>query len=424
MESEVKTAMAKDLKKFVNLKFLRTVNLGLLRRLFERQPEERRGLDLALFDQDEVAAREAIQAFFAGPEDRYPAGVVADLHRIAELGDQNGLRLLQEQAQRRLIDFVRPPAEGEEAPPLDPKHVALLAFLDHEAVFNAASDLMALEARTSLAEFAGADEDVEPRLDDASKAAFEAAAGEMFRRDLNGGYCRVGWYEDDDEINVVVTHGAPVTVVPVIDGDREHVISYRSAEQAVLAYTPLTGRLKVGGVAKAQQATLAETFAQTMLNRPGFFAGDGSRNLYTLAPIERAGLDFTIDHAFDPGIQRVQIVEVQIDRINTDAQTGEVFTLWSLVARSTRRDQSALGALQTAARGIVFGPDAYRVGHVVLRIHVAVDRGRPVTVTVKIKPPTSAVFKRQRFEARVMELLRRNGFCHEREPAEAAVAAE
>lgn len=416
--------MAKDLKKFVNAKFLRSIDLGLLRRLFERQPEGSRGLDLALFDQDEPTAREAIQAFFAGPEDRYPAGVVADLHRIAELGDQNGLRLLQEQARRRSIDFVAPPAEGEETHPLDPKHVALLAFLDYESVFNAASDLMALEARTSLAEFAGADEDVFPQLDDESKAAFEAAAGEMFRRDLHGSYCRVGWYGDGDEINVVVTHGAPVTVVPVIDGGREHVISYRSIEQAVLAYAPLTGRLKVGGVAKSQRPKLAEMFATTMLDRPEFFAGNGSQDLYTLALIEHVGLGFTIDHAFDPGIQRVQITEVQIDKITTDHQIGDVFTLWSLVARSTRRDQSALDALSAVTNGVSFGPDSYRVGHVVLRIHFAVERGRPASVTVKIKPPTSAVFKRQRFEGRVMELLRRNGFCHEREPAEAAVAAE
>ena len=32
-------------------------------------------------------------------------------------------------------------------------------------------------------------------------------AARLFEADLHGKYCRVGWYPDDDEINVVVTHG-------------------------------------------------------------------------------------------------------------------------------------------------------------------------------------------------------------------------
>lgn len=46
--------MAKNLKKFVNPKFTRTVDLGLLSRLFERHREALNGLDLGVF-RDEAA---------------------------------------------------------------------------------------------------------------------------------------------------------------------------------------------------------------------------------------------------------------------------------------------------------------------------------------------------------------------------------
>jgi hypothetical protein len=58
----------------------------------------------------------------------------------------------------------------------------------------------------------------------------------------------------------------------------------------------------------------------------------------------------------------------------------------------------------------------------VLRVYFMGKR-RATSVTVKIKPPSLAAFKRHRFEARVMELLRRNGFCLDRQSGDVAAAA-
>lgn len=413
--------MGKDLKKFVNPRFMKTIDLALLRRLFERQRPDQRGIDMAVFDGEDAEARDALLDFFSGPETAIPPGLVADLHRIAELGNENGMRILLEQADRRGIVLL-PPVDDEGQPVrIDPKHLALLAFLGHEDVFNAASDLLVLELRLTLTEFAGADEGVEPRLTEAARREFEQAARELFTRDLQGGYCRLAWYEDDDEINLVVTHGTPITVITAIEADQERVISFQAAGHAVLAYSPLTGRLKVGGIAKARRRDFAEIFASTMLGQPDFFAGADSQNLYTLEPIERQGFEFVVDRAFDPDIERAQIVEVQVDRISTDDE-GSVRVHWSMVARDNR--ESALARLAETTRGIVFGPDSFRIGHIVLRLQFRVPNGRPAKVTIKIKPPSTASFKRHRFESRIMDLLRRNGFCHNREPAEASVAAE
>jgi hypothetical protein len=414
--------MSGDLKKFVNPKFLRTVNLPLLRELFGRQPEELRGFDLAAFDLPEPDARAALTTLFQGPEEQLPRGIVADLHHIAELGTEHGMNMLQARAEARGIEIAPPLDPAGQPVPLDPKQFAILAFLRHRAVFDAVSDMMAREARSSFNEYVGIDEGVEPQLTDDARAAFEAAAREMFRRNYRGAHCRVGWYDDGPQTILVVTHGAPVSVVPIIEGDRENVISFRSVEHAVLAYHPGTGRLGIAGVPKARRAELAELFAEHLLSRPGFFAGEDCQDLYTLERVEGIGLDFIVNHAFDPGIQRVEITEVQIDKLGAAERAGDPPPVEACYTARCFRGM-ALQRLRDLGSQIAFGPGRYRIGHLTLRIHFAGAR-RASKVTVKLKPPSYAIFKRHSFEQRVMELMRRNGFCRERQPAEAAVAAE
>ena len=138
-------------------------------------------------------------------------------------------------------------------------------------MFDAASDILALEARQSLGEFGGAEEGIEADLTETTKAAFQAEMAKLLKADLMGSYCRVGWYGDEDEINIVVTHGTIVITTPVIKDGVEQVISFRGAEHSVVAYQAETGRFKVGGVPKAQRLDVAGIFARTMLDRPDFF---------------------------------------------------------------------------------------------------------------------------------------------------------
>ena len=414
--------MAKNLKKFVNPKFSRTIDLTLLRRLLERHAESLDAFDMAVFEDEGNEAREAVQAFFIGPEENYPEGLVADLHRIAELGSTHGLRLLQERAVR--FGVVIAPERDEDGNELrqDPKHVALAVFLDHPTLFEAAADFLMLTARTSLAEFAGVEEGIDAQIDDGTKNAFEQAAERMFEADLRGRYCRVGWYDDDGEINLVVTHGSTITTTPVVEEGAERVISYRAAEHAVLSYASADGRLKIGGVPKARQTELAEVFADTMLGRPGFFAADDSQQLYTLEPIERAGVGFAFSHDFDPRIRRIRIVEVQANRIATDPETGTERVQWSIVTRDNLGN--ALARLGEIWRRMNFGSDSWQLSHIVVRVYFDVGKAKPAQVTVKLKPPSHATFKRERFEGQIMDLLHRNGFCLERESELTSAAAE
>lgn len=165
---------------------------------------------MALFDLPEPQARAALAELFEGPEDALSSGLVADLNHIGEHGTEAGMVLLQERAARLKVTIAAPADDGtDDAVPLDPKHFALLAYLRYPQVFDAASDLAALQARSSFAEYVGRDESVEPDLAGPAKDAFEAAAGEMFKRDHRGAHCRVGWYEDGDTLRAVVSHGGP-----------------------------------------------------------------------------------------------------------------------------------------------------------------------------------------------------------------------
>ena len=413
--------MAKDLKKFVNARFVRTIDLGLMRRLLDRHAGALTGLDLSLLGREPEPARQMLLEFFAGPEDGYPNDLLIDLHAIAELGTANGQQLLLEQARRRHVP-VQPANDndGEGQALQEPKQFALHMFLNHPAVFTAASDMLSYTTLSSPSEFDGVEEGVEAHLDDEARGNFERAAEELFELELRGRYCHVSWYEDGDEVLVVAKHGAQLRTTEVIEGADDRVITYREAERAVLSYSSLTGRLKVGGFPKARRAELAEIFSRTILKRAGFFAAPDAQNLYTLAPVERRGFGFVFEHAFDPGIRRVQITEVQADRVGTDLRSGQTRALWSHVTRDGK--ENALARMRDDAPGISLGPD-WRLNHLTLRVHFDVGDARPVTVTVKIKPPRTAMFKRHRFEDRIMNLLRRNGLINDRALGGTAAAA-
>ena len=186
--------MSKNLKKFVNPRFVRTADLHLLRRLLEPHAAQLKGLDMAVFDGEAPNIIGALEGFFAGPDESYPEGLVLDLHRIAELGNRNGLRILQEQAHRQGVIIAAP---DDDEVRHDPKHIALRLFLEHRGMFDAATDMLSYTSLSSYGEYAGAEEGIEPRMDSETQALFRERAEKLLEADLRGRFCRVGWYDDD-----------------------------------------------------------------------------------------------------------------------------------------------------------------------------------------------------------------------------------
>ncbi|MGF1660568.1 MAG: hypothetical protein ACFCUS_14185 [Rubrimonas sp.] len=409
--------MAKKLKPFLTPRFLRCIDIDLIGRLLDRHVAALAGFDPAVLDGPEETARAALDALLMAPAAALSAGLASDLHRIAALADAAGLRIIREQAARLGVEI----APGPDARRQDSRHIALLTFLDQPAVFDAASDMLTLQKFASLAEFIGRDAGVVASLTEETRSAFAQLAARACEADDRGSYCRLGWYGDGAALRIVVTHGSLVRTTPIVDGETERVISYRKAQHVVIAYAATTGRLEIGGAPKAFWPRIAEGFAATLLGRPGFFAFEDAQNLYTLAAIERAGGGFAFRHGFDPGIRRVCIVEARADRVIGVAATGRSLRADAYVARAV--SGSAVARLEELMGERRLGA-SWRLRHVVIRVDFDVPGARPARVTVKLRPPATAAFRRDRFENRIMTLLHRNGLIHDRYADRAAVAAE
>jgi len=421
--------MSKNLKKFANPKFLRTCDLALTRRFLSRY--ELKGFDVASLDTDEEEARDLLRALFHGPEQSYPASLKIAIHRIAELGTTQGMRLLLERARARDIQIAVPTSAAvpkkkarskdaqEELPKPDPKQLALICFLDYPHVFEDAAGLMAIESKVTLSEYCGVDSETSPQLNEKTKSAFEEAVGKFLATEFQGNYCRVEWFEDDGEINVLVVHGSEHVIELIIEGKAEKRIEFQPAAVAVLRYNPAPSRLKIGGIAKTHRSPFAEIFAATMLAKPGFFAKDDAQSLYTLAPVESTGFTFSFEHQFDPRIRSVKITEVEVRRETGDGRK-RLGPGWEILLRDRSNALARMGQ-QTS----VSFP-AYRLAHLGFRIEFEREAHdtRVPTLQVMLTPPKLLQFKRYAYEERVMELLRRNGLTIERDADQAAVAAE
>lgn len=413
--------MAGNLQKFINPRFIKTIDLALIKELLARHKADFAEFTVDLLDQEETLAREALHDLLTGPEDSYPEGLRTDLHRIAELGGARGLEIIQAQADRQGVDlFPELKAADADAPNKahDPKHIAVRVFLEHLDLFDAAADHMAMLTADRLHEYAGRERGVTVDLTDQKVEAFRLRVADIFRDAFHGDYCRVGDYVDGDEINLVIGHGSLVSTMPVVEGLQERVISLRQISHAVIRYSESTGMLGLARIKKAHQAEIAKLFASIILERPGFFDGDDAQDLYTLRPVELAGPGFAFDHAYDPLIERVLIIEAAAD-LMVPGKKG-----YPRVARTLRSRDLGGDALRHFGGTPVSFTGSWRLGEIVFRILFKGDGKRQPQVTVKLRPPGVLQFRRTQHEARVLTLIERNGLLNDRDAFELIDAAE
>jgi len=403
--------MAGNLKKFVNPRFIKTIDLELIKTLLLRHNSEFNRFDIGQLEQDEGPARDALSDFLSGPEDAYPDGLRADLHRIAELGNSKGLEIIQTQAVRQGIDLFPDIQTSDEETPNrahDPKHIAVRVFLEHPNLFEIAADYLAMMAADRLHEYAGRQSGIVVDITNVKVEKFRSRISEIFKGSFLGDFCRIGDYVDGGEINLVISHGSLVSTMPIVEGEREKVISIRAVSHAVLRYSEDTGILRLARIKKAHQAEIAELFAEILLERPGFFEGDDAQDLYTLDNVERAGADFSFDHRFDPEIDRVLIIEASAD-LMVPGKNG-----YPRVARSIKsRDLTGQALRHFDGASVAFG-GSWRLGELVFRVLFRKEGNRQPQVTVKIRPPGIVQFRRTQHEERVMKLIERNGLLNDR----------
>lgn len=407
-----------DYAKFANQRFLKTVNWEVLGRLLAKHAEQLPKRDLTLLATNAAEGRRKVAEFLLGPREDYPESLVHDLHRIVRLDSRQGMQLILDEAERQKVVIMAP---GERAT-VTPRDIALIAFVDHPEVFAEAEHTAVFVPPPSVSEFNAREEGVTPEVTTDTLEALRLAVADLFAADLRGKYCRVRPYEDEGELCIAIRHGAPPVSTEVIKGEKDSVIGFQEIDTAVISYAELTGRLTVWGCIKKRRADLAEAFAHHILGRPGLFKAADAQRLYTLEPLERSAASFAFRKGDDEEIDRILIVEAQANRVTTNLKTGREKTLFSLTSRDP--SGNALNLLHQSRTDIVYGDNAWRLGHITARVVLKTQGGRAPTITVKIKPDDSLSFQRSRHKKRVMALLAVNNLVHARQSGEAALAAE
>jgi hypothetical protein len=413
--------MSQKVRKFINPRFVNTLDLSLMRRLLERSKEELKGFDLTVLDGDEEEAREELLKFFAGPIDGYPAALRGDLHRIADLGTAKGLEIILEQARRAGIDLfpeLKKPDAEEPTKAHEPKHIAVRVYLEHPDLFDVASDYNAMLSADRPEPMYGKKRGVPADLTPEKVDAFKTAITKLFTNDFLGDFNRVGVYDDEDEIVLVMSHSAAVTTLEIARGAKREVISVRLIGEAVIRYSENNGMLRLARVRKALHAEVAEIFAREVLGAPGFFEDAALRDVYTLEPVEKAGLAFAFDHSHDPLIEKVDIVEVAADLMVPGKSGG------MRIERTLRSRRVAGGALAGFKGTPVDFSGSWRIGELVFRVTFKSEKPRKPQLTVRLRPPRVLQFQRSQHEARIETLIARNKLLVEHEDIVIVDAAE
>lgn len=368
--------------------------------------------------QDEKERRRTLYEHFLVIDERFPDELLDALHCILQLSDKQGLQCLRERADLAGVELV--PVEeiqGEhDGRHLHPQHVALRAYLDHREIFDKAIDFRAFIQPSSPAEFNGVREGVDCRHGDPDACeAFRQAVSTYFSERYLGRYCEVRWYPEEDEINILILHGRHMMVAPVEEGGEERVLRFRELRQDTIRYTPATGRLRTSAELATEREQLKKLFAEHLIGEPDFFDGEDSQNLYTLEPIREQGVGFELKTDWDEDLEKVRVVEVQIAEERPPDKRRRA--PWALTIRDARnplrRASQMMRWLDFRAVEITYLKIEFT-----FRLH-----GKPRRIMVKIKPPHSVGFRRDVFEARIMEHLRRNGLCVPRS-AELGAAAD
>ena len=412
--------MAKNVKKFVNREFVRTVDLDLLKRLLDPYSRDI-ALDWSALPAGEKQQREAIFEFFRGTDERFPAQLLDALHRIMVLSDANGARLLQEQAELTGVMLVpKEEIEGEDdGRHLTPRHLALLAYLEHRAIFDRTLDIHAFWSVRSPAEFVGVREGVESRHEQQNaRAAFKAAASAYFANRYLGRYCDVRWYPEDDQVKILVLHGKNAMTANVEEKGEERTLTYREIAQDTIRYHAPSGRVKVSASSAVERSKLVELFAEHMIGDPNFFKGNDSQRIYSLEPIRSQGAAFRFHHTWDPDVLNVTVREIQIDEGEHEVDGRTRYSPWAMTVRDSRN---------AIVRLIELAPDVdfqdLRINYVKLEFRFSVE-GKETRVVVKVKPLNVASFRDHSFENKIMEHLERNGIRITRRTVPAIAAAE
>ena len=406
--------MARNITRFADRTFFHTVDLNLLERLLAEC-----GVAAGDLPSDHGERADALfDIFFKADEgslDLHEA-----LYSIMRLNNHNGMSLLLDLAAQhdvRIKSPVPPGAAAGDPPPTTPKHLAVKARLDHREIFNTALDQMAFVLPRAPLQWQGLEENVRPRDDKGSRGQFRDAVSSYFESRYRGEFCDVKWFDEPDELDVLVVHGKHLQTILREHMGQEAPLTFHELRTATLRYNTTTGLLKVTGEDDRDKKQLKDLFASHILKQPKFFDHVDSQNLYTLEPVAQAGQGFVLRRG-DDSLLRWAIREIQFDegerwdgRRNRRPRWGQ--TVWHVSNAVAHLGESMPDLDWTAVR----------FTYMKIWLEFRLDgRKRPAFVTVK--PPGILRGPQGKLEPRVLAFLRHNHLSRPTRPSAAAAAAD
>jgi hypothetical protein len=412
--------VARRVRKFVDRAFAKTVDLGLVRRLLAPYTEDI-GFSWDDLPPAEGARREAIFELFRTADGRFPAKLQFALFNISCLSTEAGAHLLQSHAESRGIELVaRAEVEGPgDGRHLNPRYLALVAWLDHRPVFDRALDGVAFLWHSAKLELSGRREGAEPLQHDAAAVEnFRRAVSEYFSSRYLGRYCDVRWYSEPGSARALVLHGSKASTKNVDAEGAEQSLTFREIVQDTLEYDVAGGTISIGSKVMPDARKLAGLFAEYLLGDAKFFEGKGAGNFYTLEPINECGAAFRLSALDDDEIAEVIVREIQVDEGEHYVDGRKKQSPWAMTVRD---NGNALQRLADLAPDVDFGD--LRISYVKLEFVFKVADATS-SVIVKVKPPNFVSFRDHSHESAILDLLERHGIRRLRPAHPAAAAAE
>ncbi|UOM36622.1 hypothetical protein [Acuticoccus sp. I52.16.1] len=396
------------------------MDLELLQRLL-RPYLEQIDFDWEDLPGDEGKRREAIFDLFAKADMRFPAKLQFALFNISTLSTDAGARIIQEIATEAGVDILaRHRADGSDADlRFTPRFMALVAWLDHRAIFERALSAAAFLAHSTKLERDADREDVDPRHHEAGvQEAFAEAVRRHFASRYNGHYCDVRWFEEEDLIRVLILHGSKPETKNVDQEGAEDTLKFREIIQSTIEYDPRRGSVSVGSRSPADAKKLVKLFGDYVLGDGDIFEASAKEQLYTLSPLQRQGAAFKFHFDAEEDISHVALREVRVDEAQITTTGRLRRSPWFLTLGDS---QNALKRLKDVAADLDIAD--LRIVHAKIDVTIEVE-GSDIVVPVTIRPPRTVSMRDHSHERLILEMLEDNGIRIRRRLGQVAAAAE
>lgn len=412
--------MTRRIRNFVDRAFSRTVDLELLRRLLDPHLPQI-GLDWDGLPEDETEKRKQIFDLFARADRRFPAKLQFALYNISTLATEAGARIVQEIAAEAGVDLLAGlRREGDtDDRRFTPRFIALAAFLDHRPVFDRALGAAAFLAHSSKLERDAERADTELRHDAPEvQAAFAEAVRVWFSGRYDGHFCEVHWFDEDDLLRILVLHGTKAETKNVDRDGAEDTVKFREIVQSTLEYDRRRGAIAVGSKSVPDAKKLARIFGEHVMGDADIFEASAAEELYSLAPLQAAGVPFAFRPDPEGDITHVALREIRIDETARTAAGRLRRSPWTMTLRDT---EDAIARLARVAPEIDIAD--VRIVHAKIDVTIEVD-GSETVVPVTIRPPRTLSMRDHSHERPILDMLEDHDIRKRRPSRRTAAAAE